>query len=59
MFISNTDVGIRNRLLEHMCGIYFEMWCYRQLLRVRWTDKMRNEEVLETSYEEASLTEKR
>ena len=25
----------------------FEMWCYRRMLRISWTDKMTNEEVLE------------
>lgn len=24
----------------------FEMWCYRKLLKISWTDKVKNEEVL-------------
>ena len=24
----------------------FEMWCYRRLLQIRWTDRVSNEEVL-------------
>ena len=24
----------------------FEMWCYRRLLKIRWTDRVSNEEVL-------------
>ena len=27
----------------------FEMWCYRRMLRISWTEKVSNEEVLERS----------
>ena len=33
----------------------FEMWCYRRMLKVKWTDHVRNEVVLERIGEEMSL----
>ena len=33
----------------------FEMWCYRRMLKVKWTDHVRNEVVLERIGEEMGL----
>ncbi|KDR23911.1 hypothetical protein L798_10261, partial [Zootermopsis nevadensis] len=33
----------------------FEMWCYRRMLRIKWTDKVRNELVLDRIGEGRSL----
>ncbi|XP_049833909.1 uncharacterized protein LOC126278101 [Schistocerca gregaria] len=33
----------------------FEMWCYRRMLKIRWTDKVRNEEVLRRIGEERNM----
>ena len=33
----------------------FEMWCYRRMLKMRWTDKVRNEEVLRRIGEERTM----
>lgn len=33
----------------------FEMWCYRRMLKIRWTDMVRNEEVLTRIGEEKCL----
>ena len=33
----------------------FEMWCYRRMEKIRWTDRMTNEEVLERVSEKKSI----
>lgn len=33
----------------------FEMWCYRRMLKIRWTDKVTNEEVLRRIGEERNI----
>lgn len=33
----------------------FEMWCYRRMMKIRWSDKVRNEDVLERVGEERSI----
>ena len=33
----------------------FEMWCYRRMLKIRWVDKVTNEEVLRQIDEERSV----
>lgn len=33
----------------------FEMWCYRRMLKIKWTDKIKNEEVLSQIAEERNL----
>jgi hypothetical protein len=33
----------------------FETWCWRRILKIKWTDKIRNEEVYGRIYEERTL----
>lgn len=33
----------------------FEMWCYKRIERISWTDKITNEEVLERVSERISM----
>lgn len=33
----------------------FEMWCYRRMKKIRWTDRITNEEVLEGVSEKKSI----
>jgi hypothetical protein len=33
----------------------FEMWCWRRMEKIRWTDRVRNEEVLHTVMEERNI----
>jgi hypothetical protein len=33
----------------------FETWCWRRMLKIKWTDKMRNEEVYRRIDEERTL----
>jgi hypothetical protein len=35
---------------------YFEMWCCRRMEKIRWTDRVRNEEVLKRVKEERNHT---
>jgi len=37
-------VAINNNLTARIHA--FEQWCYRRLLKVKWTDKVSNEEIL-------------
>ena len=34
----------------------FEMWCWRRIQKICWTDRVRNEEVLHTVKEEKTIT---
>jgi hypothetical protein len=34
---------------------YFEMWCWRRMEKINWTDRVRNEEVLCRLKEERSM----
>jgi hypothetical protein len=33
----------------------FEMWCWRRMEKISWTDRVRNEEVLHRSKEERNI----
>jgi hypothetical protein len=33
----------------------FEMWCWRRMEKISWTDRVRNEEVLHTVKEERNI----
>jgi hypothetical protein len=33
----------------------FEMWCWRRMEKISWTDRVRNEEVLQTVKEERNI----
>jgi len=33
----------------------FEIWCYRRMAKIRWTDRITNEEVLERVSEKRSI----
>ena len=34
----------------------FEMWCWRRMEKISWTDRVRNEEVLHRVKEERNIT---
>jgi hypothetical protein len=34
----------------------FEMWCWRRMEKISWTDRVRNEEMLHTVKEERNIT---
>jgi hypothetical protein len=36
----------------------FEMWCWRRMDKISWTDRVRNEEVLERASEERNILHK-
>jgi hypothetical protein len=47
-----------NRTLGKMDQKYvgsFEMWCWRRMVKISWTDRVRNEEVLQRVKEERNM----
>jgi hypothetical protein len=40
------------RKVDHKCLGSFEMWCWRKMEKIIWTDRVRNEGVLHTIKEE-------
>jgi hypothetical protein len=41
--------------MDHKYLEYFEMWCWRRMEKISWTDHMRNEEVLLTVKKERNI----
>jgi len=36
----------------------FEMWCWRRIVKISWTDRVRNEDVLRTAKEDRNILHK-
>ena len=43
------------RKLDHKYVGSFEMWCWRRMEKIRWTDHVKKEEVLQTFKEEREI----
>jgi hypothetical protein len=53
--------GAEKRTLRKVDKTYlesFEMWCWRRMLKISWTDRVRNEEVLHKVKEEGNILHK-
>jgi len=53
VFVSILDLELRKKLMKYYIwsiALYgaesFEMWCWRRMEKISWTDHVRNEEVL-------------
>jgi hypothetical protein len=66
-YLCKLDLNLRNKLVKchigstALCGAKtqtlrkIEMWCWRRMEKISWTDRVRNEEVLYTVKEERNI----
>jgi hypothetical protein len=52
--VCGAEIWILRKVDQKYLGI-FEMWCWRRMEKISWTDRVRNEEVLQRDKEERNI----